>query len=41
MKPKRIILIRHGESEGNINKDTWHEHPPFFNVMVSFQRGRF
>src|SRR5688572_5140871 len=29
MKPKRIILIRHGESEGNINKGIYAEKPDY------------
>lgn len=29
MKPKRIILIRHGESEGNVNKQHYEEVPDY------------
>jgi broad specificity phosphatase PhoE len=29
MKPKRIILIRHGESEGNIDRNTYAVKPDF------------
>jgi broad specificity phosphatase PhoE len=29
MKPQRIILIRHGESEGNINKDIYDTKPDY------------
>ncbi len=29
MKPNRIILIRHGESEGNINRSIYAERPDY------------
>ncbi len=29
MKPKRIILIRHGESEGNVDKQHYEEVPDY------------
>ena len=29
MKPKRIILIRHGESEGNVSRTVYHEKPDY------------
>lgn len=29
MKPQRIILIRHGESEGNVNKDIYDTKPDY------------
>lgn len=29
MKPKRIILIRHGESEGNVNKEAYAQKPDY------------
>jgi broad specificity phosphatase PhoE len=29
MKPKRIILVRHGESEGNINKKVYNHKPDY------------
>ncbi len=29
MKPKRIILIRHGQSEGNVNKAIYKEKPDY------------
>ena len=29
MKPKRIILIRHGESEGNVNKRIYNQKPDY------------
>ncbi|MGE0568658.1 MAG: histidine phosphatase family protein [Bacteroidia bacterium] len=29
MKPKRIILIRHGESEGNVNKEVYAKKPDY------------
>lgn len=29
VKPKRIILIRHAESEGNVNKDIYKEKPDY------------
>jgi broad specificity phosphatase PhoE len=29
MKPNRIILIRHGESEGNVNKGIYAEKPDY------------
>ena len=29
MKPQRIILIRHGESEGNINKEIYTQKPDY------------
>lgn len=29
MKPKRIILVRHGQSEGNVNKDIYKEKPDY------------
>ena len=29
MKPKRILLIRHGESEGNVNKGMYGQKPDY------------
>jgi len=29
MKPSKIILIRHGQSEGNVNKSLYKEKPDF------------
>jgi broad specificity phosphatase PhoE len=29
MKPKRIILVRHGESESNVDKDILKQKPDF------------
>ena len=34
MKPKRIILIRHGESEGNINKKVYREKPDYTLLLT-------
>ncbi len=30
MKPKRIILIRHGESEGNTDRNIYSQKPDYF-----------
>ena len=37
MKPKRIILIRHGESEGNINKSIYGQKPDY--TLLLTQKG--
>lgn len=29
MRPKRIILIRHGESEGNVDKNIYEQKPDY------------
>ncbi|MFT5194934.1 MAG: broad specificity phosphatase PhoE [Cellvibrionaceae bacterium] len=34
MKPKRIILVRHGESEGNIDKSVY-EHMPDYTLNLT------
>lgn len=34
MKPKRIILVRHGESEGNIDRNTYAVKPDFKLVLT-------
>jgi len=34
MKPKRIILIRHGESEGNVNKRIYNQKPDFSLLLT-------
>ena len=34
MKPKRIILIRHGESEGNINKRIYNQKPDYSLLLT-------
>jgi broad specificity phosphatase PhoE len=34
MKPKRIILIRHGESEGNIDRNTYAVKPDYKLVLT-------
>jgi broad specificity phosphatase PhoE len=34
MKPKRIILIRHGESEGNVNKRIYNLKPDFALLLT-------
>jgi len=38
MKPKRIILIRHGESEGNVNRKIY-ENVPDYQLALS-QKGK-
>lgn len=35
MKPKRIILVRHGESEGNIDRNTYAVKPDFKLLLTS------
>ncbi|MEO7306992.1 MAG: histidine phosphatase family protein [Ferruginibacter sp.] len=35
MKPKRIILIRHGESEGNIDKAMYNQKPDYTLLLTS------
>lgn len=35
MKPKRIILIRHGESEGNVNKSIYSTKPDYTLELTS------
>ena len=34
MKPKRIILIRHGESEGNVNKRIYNQKPDYALLLT-------
>src|SRR6478609_5739123 len=34
MKPKRIILIRHGESEGNIDKTIYNQKPDYALLLT-------
>jgi broad specificity phosphatase PhoE len=34
MKPKRIILIRHGESEGNIDKTMYNQKPDYALLLT-------
>ena len=34
MKPKRIILIRHGESEGNLNKRIYNQKPDYALLLT-------
>lgn len=34
MKPKRIILIRHGESEGNVNRRVYGEKPDYALLLT-------
>ena len=38
MKPKRIILIRHGESEGNIDRNLYNQKPDF--ALLLTDKGR-
>ena len=38
MKPKRIILIRHGESEGNVNKLVYGQKPDY--ALLLTQKGK-
>ena len=38
MKPRRIILIRHGESEGNVDRAVY-EHKPDYALLLS-DKGR-
>lgn len=39
MKPEYIILIRHGESEGNVNKEIYRQKPDFaLNLTLKGQR---
>lgn len=46
MKPKRIILIRHGESEGNVNKNIYSVKPDYTleltanGVMQAYEAGK-
>jgi broad specificity phosphatase PhoE len=35
MKPKRIILVRHGESEGNIDRNTYAVKPDFKLILTN------
>ena len=34
MKPKRIILIRHGESEGNLDKGVYAQKPDYSLLLT-------
>lgn len=38
MKPKRIILIRHGESEGNLNKRIYNQKPDY--ALLITEKGK-
>jgi broad specificity phosphatase PhoE len=38
MKPQRIILVRHGESEGNVNKDIYKEKPDYTLKLTEIGR---
>jgi broad specificity phosphatase PhoE len=38
MKPKRIFLVRHGESEGNVNKDLYKVKPDYAYELT--EKGR-
>ena len=38
MKPKRIILLRHGQSEGNVNKEIYMEKPDYAVHLTEFGR---
>ncbi len=34
MKPERIILVRHGQSEGNVNKEIYKEKPDYSVLLT-------
>lgn len=38
MKPNRIFLIRHGQSEGNVNKSVYREKPDYAVRLTEFGR---